>query len=120
MSLWNLFEIAELTEVMQQCGDSNFIDLLSHVRIVELNDSDVSLLRSIFIKLNNNYDQDALHIFSENASAHMHNITVLNSIENHLYKIDAKDHIPKNISSTKIESVLKGNQSETGGLASTL
>ena len=120
MSLWNLFEIAELTEVMQQCGDSNFIDLLSHVRIVELNDSDVSLLRSIFIKLNNNYDQDALHIFSENASAHMRNITMLNSIENHLYKIDAKDHIPKNISSTKIESVLKGNQSETGGLASTL
>ena len=117
MSLWNLFEIAELTELMQQCGDSNFIDLLSHVRIAELNDSDVSWLRS---KLNNNYYQDALHIFSENESAHMHNITMLNSIENHLYKIDAKDHIPKNISSTKIESVLKGNQSETGGLASTL
>ena len=117
MSLWNLFEIAELIEVMQQCGDSNFIDLLSHVRIAEFNDSDVSWLRS---KLNNNYYQDALHIFSENESAHMHNITMLNSIENHLYKIDAKDHIPKNISSTKIESVLKGNQSETGGLASTL
>ena len=45
--LWNLFEIAELTEVMQQRGDGNFIDLLNHVRIAELNDSDVSLLRSI-------------------------------------------------------------------------
>ena len=50
----------------------------------------------------------------------MHNITVLNSIENQLYKIDGKDHILKNISSTKIESILKRNQSETGGLASTL
>ena len=50
--LWNLFEIAELTEVMQQRGDGNFIDLLNHVRIAELNDSDVSLLRSKFIKPN--------------------------------------------------------------------
>ena len=48
------------------------------------------------------------------------NITILISIENQLYKTDAKDHIPKNISSTKIDSVLKCNQSETGGLASTL
>ena len=50
----------------------------------------------------------------------MHNIIMFNSIENQLYKIDAKDHIPRNISCTKIESILKRNQSETGGLASTL
>ena len=50
--LCNLFEIAELTEVMQQRGDGNFIDLLNHVRIAELNDSDVFLLRSKFIKPN--------------------------------------------------------------------
>ena len=52
MSLWNLFEIVELTEVMRQSGDGNFIDLLNHVRIAELNDSNVSLLRSKFIKPN--------------------------------------------------------------------
>ena len=50
----------------------------------------------------------------------MHNITKLNSIGNQLYKIDAKDQMPKNISSTKIESISKRNQSEMGGLASTL
>ena len=44
---------------------------------------------------------------------------MLNSIENELYKIDAKDNIPKNISSTKIESILRRHQSETGRLAST-
>ena len=120
MSLWNLFETAELTEVMRESGDGNFIGLLNHVRITELNDSGVSLLRSKFIKPNDKYPQDVLHIFAENAPAYMHNITMLNSIENQLYKIDAKDHIPKNISSTKIESILKRNQSETGGLASTL
>ena len=79
-----------------------------------------SLLRSKYIKPNDKHTQDALHIFAKNAPAHMHNITMLNSIENQLYKIDAEDHIPKNISSTKIESILKCNQSETGELASTL
>ena len=118
VSLWNLFKTAKLTEVMRQGGDGNFIDLLNHVRIAELND--VSLLRSKFIKPNDKYPQDGLHIFAENSSTHMHNITMLNSIENQLYKIDAKDHIPKNISSTKIESILKRNQSDTGRLASTL
>ena len=38
----------------------------------------VSLLRSKFIKPNDKYSQAALHIFSENAPAHMHNITMLN------------------------------------------
>ena len=114
------FLIAELTEVMRQRGDGNFINLLNNVRIAELNDSDISLLRSKFIKPNDKYPQDALHIFAENAPTHMHNITMLNSIENQLYKIDAKDHTLKIISSTKIRSILKRNQSETGVLASTL
>ena len=120
VSLWNLFEIAELTEVIQQSGDGNFINLLNHVKVTELSNNDVSVLRSKFIKPNDKYPQDALHILAENAPAHMHNITVLNSIENQLYKIEAKDHIPKNISSTKIENILKHNQSEMGGLASML
>ena len=113
MSLWNLFEIPKLTEVMRQRGDGNFIHLLNHVRIAELNDSDVSLLMLKFIEPNDKYPQDALPIFAENALAH---ITMLNLIENQVYKIDAKDHVPKKISSTKIESILKRNQSETGGL----
>ena len=119
VSLWNLFEIAELTEVMWQGGNGNFIDLLNHVRIPELNDSDVSLLRSKFIELNDKYSEDALRIFAENTPAHMH-IAIPNSIENQLHKMDAKDHIPKNISSSKIGSILKCNQSEAGGLESTL
>ena len=68
----------------------NFIDLYYHVRIAELNDSGLSLLRSKFIKPNDKYFQDALHIFAENAPANMHNITMLNSIEDQLYKIKCK------------------------------
>ena len=44
---------------------------------------------------------------------------MLNLIENQLYKIDAKDHIPKNIRPNKNENIWKRNQNETGELAST-
>ena len=32
-NLWRLFSFAELTEVMQQKGDKNFIDILNKVRV---------------------------------------------------------------------------------------
>ena len=43
VSIWDLFEIEKLTELMRHRGDGNFIDLLNHVRIAKLNDSDVFL-----------------------------------------------------------------------------
>ena len=42
------FEIAELTEVMRQQGENNFINLLNHVRTADLDDYNVSILNSIF------------------------------------------------------------------------
>ena len=33
--LWELFKIADLTEVMQQPGDAEFIDLLNHIHVAE-------------------------------------------------------------------------------------
>ena len=46
--LWGLFEIAELTEVMRQQGHNNFISLLNYVRTPDLDDYDVSILKSKF------------------------------------------------------------------------
>ena len=46
--LWGLFETAELTEVMRHQGDNNFINLLNHVRIADLDDYDVSISKSRF------------------------------------------------------------------------
>ena len=31
-ALWDIFEVAELTEVMRQCSDDKFINLLNPVR----------------------------------------------------------------------------------------
>ena len=119
-SLWGLFEIAELTEVMRQQRDNNFINLLNHVRTAELDDYDVSILKSRFVLPTESYPKDALHIFAENAPANIHNVNLLNSINSETYSITAIDSIPENVSLFKTEKVLNRSQSEIGGLAGTI
>ena len=114
-----IFEIAELTEVMRQQGDNNFINLLNHVRKAELDDY-VFILKSRFVLPTESYSKDALHIFAEKAPANIHNVNLLNSINSEMYSITAIDSIPKSVALSKIEKVLNRCQSETGGLAGTL
>ena len=66
-----VFEIAELTEVMRQQGDNNFINLLNHVRKAELDDYDDFILKSRFVSPTESYSKDALHIFAEKAPANI-------------------------------------------------
>ena len=118
--LWETFEIAEPTEVMRQRGDDKFIDLLNHVRTAALENNDVSLLKSTFVRPSDTYPKDTLHIFAENAPANTHNMTMLNSTESELYKIQVVDNIPKSVASSKIDQALNSSQSETGGVAGAL
>ena len=62
----------------------------------------------------------ALHIFAENVPANIHNITMLESIENELYSIQAIDDRPKNVPLSKIEQVFDQNHREIGGFAGVL
>ena len=114
-----IFEIAELTEVMRQQGDNNFINLLNHVRKAELDDY-VFILKSRFVLPTESYSKDALHIFAEKAPANIHNVNLLNSINSEMYSTAAIDSIRKNVALSKIEKVSNRSQSETGGLAGTL
>ena len=66
-SLCGLFEIAELTEVMRQGGEKKFINLLSHVRIADHDDYDVSILESRFVIPTEFHTKGVLPIFVENA-----------------------------------------------------
>ena len=119
--LWNLFKIAELHEIMRQRGDSDLIDLLNKVRTSSLEEYDENLLKSRFIKENDdNYPSDALHIFAENKPCQEHNQKMLSSNENNLRSISTIDGLPKNVSKDVIERALNRNQTETGGLARTL
>ena len=102
-------------------GDAEFIDLLNHIRVTELNNCNLKILKFKFIFTNSvNYLRDALHIFSEDASAAAHNTAMLQSNINELHIIEAIDILPKNIPPTKISKAFNRNQSETGGLASIL
>ena len=106
---------------MRQCGDAEFIDLLSNVRTADTQPCDIRLVESRVIKpQSSNYPQNALHIFAENTSAKRHNLEMLYSIEGNILTIPPKDQFPKSIPRQKIIEVLNRNQSETRGLAGVL
>ena len=65
----------ELTEVMRQRGDLEFIDLLNNVGTGDTHLCDTRLFESRVIKpQSSNYPQNAFHIFAENASTKRHNL----------------------------------------------
>ena len=100
--LWELVKIAELTEVMLQCDDAEFIDLLNHIPVAELNNCDLEILKSssVISTSSINYPRDALHVFAEDAAAAAHKTAMLQSNINELHGIEAIDILPKNIAST--------------------
>ena len=86
------------SKVMWQCGDAEFIDLLNHIHVAELDNSDLEILKSKFIFINSvNYPRDALHILAHNAPAAAHNTAMLWSNINELHSIEAIGILPKNI-----------------------
>ena len=78
MDLWNIFKFAELTEVMTQRGDMEFIEFLNKIRVGNLDESVQTCLKAIFVKENDvNYPRNALHIFPENIQTLLQNKEVL-------------------------------------------
>ena len=66
--LWREFSMAELTEVMRQRDDINFVQLLNQIRIGKLDEESTNLLKSRFVGFNNlQYPQETIHIYAENA-----------------------------------------------------
>ena len=121
-TLWELVKIAELTEVMRQCDDAEFIDLLNHIPVAELNNCDLEILKSssVISTSSVNYPRDVLHIFAEDAAAAAHKTAMLQSNINELHGTEAIDILPKNIPPTKIAKALNCHQSETREPASIL
>ena len=76
--LWNLFE---LTEVMRQRGDSQLMNLLNNVFIVNLNSHNINMIQSI--------------ICAENENANSYNQAMLDSIDNSIHYIKASDNLTK-------------------------
>ena len=96
--LWGLFHIWELTEVVRQKGDQEFISLLNRLRLRRKNEAltseDEKFLKSHIVSKNDpNYPRDELHIAPLHRQLNEHNDFMLTQMsETHtMYNIEAAD-----------------------------
>ena len=96
---WDQFKMIELNQIMRQCGDQIFTEILNRVRTADITDEDARVLSSREIKQGDvAYPKDALHIYAENVPAKQHNLEMLESLDNPLVILKAHDEYPQNIS----------------------
>ena len=113
--------MVELTEVMRQSGDFEFISLLNKIKEGEIDNHVESTLKSQFLK-KKSFPQHVVHMFAENKPAKEHNETQLKNLNSQLIFIDAIDEIPKDIvlPQSQIDANKQTKMSETGNLESQL
>ena len=118
LDLWRKFQIVELTEVMRQRGDFEFISLLNKIMEGEIDDHVENTLK---VK-EKSFPQHVVHMFAKNRPAKEHNETQLNTRDTPLILIDAVDEIPKDIvlSQSQIDAIKQRKMSEAGNLESQL
>jgi len=119
LELWRKFCMAELTEVMRQRGDIKFIDLLNQVRLGELDEENMNVLKSRFVtKDSTEYPAQNIHIFAENAPVNQHNQHMLEQLDTPLIEILAIDEFPKEAETSNVDMtwVKTAKLSDTGGL----
>ena len=121
LDLWRKFQMVELTEVMRQRGDFEFISLLNKIREGEIDDHVENTLKSPFLK-EKSFPQLVGSMFAENKPVKEHNETQLNTLDTQLILVDATDEIPKDIvlSQSQIDAIKQRKMSETGNLESQL
>ena len=118
LDLWRKFQKVELTEVMRQRGDFDFISLLNKIMEGEIDDHVENTLK---VK-EKSFPQHVVHMFAKNRPAKEHNETQLNTRDTPLILIDAVDEIPKDIvlSQSQIDAIKQRKISETGNFESQL
>ena len=118
VDLWRNFKIAELTEVMRQKDEVDFIHSLNKVRVGNIDNNVENILKTCFISKNNpSYPIEALHIFAENKPARAHDQTMLDNLSSPLISVHAEDEIPKKCSNADIADARNRSPSEIGGPA---
>ena len=115
---WDQFKMIELNQIMRQCGDQLFTEILNRVRTADITDEDARVLSSREIKQGDvAYPKDALHIYAENIPAKQHNLEMLKSLDNPLVILKAHDEYPQNISIPDLMQILNKRNTECEGLS---
>ncbi|XP_066928370.1 uncharacterized protein [Clytia hemisphaerica] len=116
--LWRSFQMAELTEVMRQRDDIDFVDLLNQVRSGELDEEKEELLKSRFItKDSPDYPANITHIYAENKPVDLYNLQMLEKLPTEKHLILAQDEVPKNLTRSDLNFIENAKARDTGGLA---
>ena len=107
--------MCELTEVMRQHSDTEFITLLNNLKVGILTERDRELLQSR--KTTIDQIHDAIVLFAENMPKEYYNNNKFNDISHNNFAINALDQIPQDAPDETV-GFLKGKpQSQTGGLS---
>ena len=123
LELCNNFKVVELTEVMRQKGDLEFISFLNKIRVGIVDYQREKILLSRFIAKNNPaYPKHALHMFAENKPSVYYNELMLTEILGEVTSINAIDEVPQEIHhSDKQTGTIRARKiGDTGNLASVL
>ena len=74
LNLWDMFQFAELTEVMRQRDNTKFINLLNKIQVGNVDEDVQKQIKERFIEESDiNYPENALHMFAENYPTVKHN-----------------------------------------------
>ena len=123
LELWNNFKFVELTEVMRQRADLEFIYFLNKIQVGIVDYEVKKILLSRFIAKDNPvYSKHALHMLAENKTSVHYNELMLNEVLGEVISINATDEAPLEIhlSDKQGETTRAKKTGDTGNLASVL
>ena len=89
-SLWNTFQVVNLTENHRQGKDKTYADILNRIRFGEQTDEDYEVLRKRVRPKNHPDLRNALFIACKKVNVNEHNQTSLNSLPGKLFEIEAR------------------------------
>ena len=121
LDLWQKFQIVELTAVMSQRGDHNFIRVLNKIREGNIDEDVGHTLKARFWDTKS-YPEHAVPLFVENKPVKRHNEFELSNLDSQLVCIEAIDKFLNNInaSDSQTDPIKLRKISETGNLKSQL
>lgn len=117
--LWDEFEFYELTEIMRQKNEIEFITALNNLAQNSMSEEDLKLITSRQVS-DTDVPTEAIRLFAENQHVDDFNIEKIRKIPGTLYECEAKDIILGKVNDTTRTSVLKSIKnkkiSEVNGL----
>ena len=93
LNLCSLFLMAELTEVMRQKGDENFVNILNNNRLVKCSEDNAKQLQMRKITIENVHP-DATLLFAENSAKDDYNASKMGQLNHLESKIESIDIFP--------------------------